>query len=405
MKKVILISIAALFLLSCQKQNNQNSKLLLISIDGYRFDYTKNFGPPFLMSFANEGAQLTSLRPSFPTKTFPNHLSIITGMLPMNHGIIANHFFAPDLGKTYSLKNREAVSDGHFYLGMPFWNVLERKGIKTATYFWPGSEADIFGTRPSIYKNYDQNISNQERIKTVLEWAGMNDQNAPRFMTLYFSDVDSAGHKYGPNSKEAKEAVLKVDNDLKNLIDNLPKDLNIIIVSDHGMEEFDATKVEYLFASDEKAEFEFKSNYYIYGKGPIVHFYKKENMLTDAEADSDKLNKYLIHSKCYTSGNTPKELKFHTINRIGDIVCIAKSPWNIQTAKDETFPMGNHGWSQFETKNMDGIFYAKGPAFKEHFIMETVDNIHLFTLFANILGIKFDHSIDGQFQYIKGVLK
>lgn len=403
MKKIYLI-LCLISLFSCSNKNNHN-KLLLISLDGYRWDFTQKFSPPFLTKFKKDNTSLKSLIPTYPTKTFPNHLSIVTGSYPMNHGIISNHFYSPDIQKVYSLKNRESVENPDFYQAIPIWGLLEKNNIKTATYFWPGSEAPIKGISPSIFKLFNKETPNQTKIEEVLNWLKREDENAPRFMTIYFSDVDSAGHRFGPNSPEVKKAVLDIDSHLLNLISNAQKispDLDIIIVSDHGMQELVPSNIEQLFKTENEV---IRSLYYIIGDGPISHLYKKENVVTDINSDIEKINMYAKNFTCHHPLSTPKELHFHQNPSIGDIVCIAKNKWNIALDKDKKFNPGSHGWSQYETKDMDAIFYAGGPSFKNNFEYESLDNIHIFPLIAYLFDVKITESIDGDFSKIKEILK
>lgn len=389
-------------LCSCQ---SEEKKLILISIDGYRWDYTDRYNPPFLSSFKNQAATLEYLIPSYPTKTFPNHLSIATGSYPMNHGIISNHFYAPDLQKTYSLKNRQSVENGDFYQAMPIWGLLEQNNIKTATYFWPGSEAIIKNTKPSIFKIYDQTIPNTDRTKQALTWLARRDKDAPRLITLYFSDVDFAGHRFGPDSLELQAAIKKVDSELEDFITKArkqQKNLDIIIVSDHGMQGLVPQNVELLLKKENNY---LSSLYYTYGDGPIIHLYKKENIITKINADIKLLNEHSSHFKCYSPLNTPKLLHFHQNPRMGDIVCIADNLWNISISETKKFNPGNHGWSQFETTDMNAIFYASGPSFKEKYLHKAVENIHIFPLIAKIFNVQIRESIDGEFAKIKDLLK
>ncbi|EQC43798.1 ectonucleotide pyrophosphatase/phosphodiesterase [Bacteriovorax sp. Seq25_V] len=403
MKKYFCLLLTTLTLFSCNKQ--EKTKLLVISIDGYRHDYTELYSPPFLTKFSNEGARLRSLRPSFPTKTFPNHLSIMTGVYPMNHGIIANHFYAPDLEKRYSLKDRSSVTDGRFYKALPFWALAKKNGIKSATLFWPGSEAEVLGYRPDFYLDYEHTMPHEARISKVLEWLSDKTENAPQFLTLYFSDVDSAGHKFGPEAQETREAVLKVDRSIESLLSQALKiepNLNIIVLSDHGMQALVAENKELLF---KKSNDYIRSLYFIEGHGPISHLYKKSNIVTNISKDIEAINKTAKNFKCYSPMTTPKQLKFHSNVRIGDIVCIADDQWNIILNVDDKLSLGNHGWNQHETNDMDAIFYAKGPKFKTSYVHKSVDNINIYPLFAYIFGIKIDHGIDGNFAPIMGILK
>jgi alkaline phosphatase D len=379
--------------------------VLLISIDGYRWDYTKKYRPKFLSKFKKMGSSVKSLRPAYPTKTFPNHLSIVTGRYPMNHGIVANSFYAPDLKKEYSLRNREAVENGDFYLSLPIWGLAERQGMRTATYFWPGSEAEILGERPSYFLKYNHGTPHNERIETVEKWFNLKDPKRPHLVTLYFHDVDSAGHNYGPDSKEVKEAIEKVDKSIEDVVTRVRKTglpVNIIIVSDHGMASLKDKNYESILKTQQAKDQ--ISNFIVKGKGPVIQLYNKEESAISLKSYTKLLNKKAKNYKCYLGNKTPKKYNFRNHPRVGDIVCMAKKYWSIGT-KDISIPEGNHGWSQFDGKDMHAIFYAQGPSFKSSKEIGTRDNIHIYPLLAKVLGLKLDVKIDGKLKAMKGLLK
>jgi len=419
MKKLLLIG--ALLLTGCSNSpkvltkdniqpNSDSAKkspyVLLISIDGYRWDYTKKYKPKFLSQFKQQGASLKSLRPSYPTKTFPNHLSIVTGRYPMNHGIVANGFYAPDLKKSYSLRNREAVENEDFYLSLPIWGLAERQGMRTATYFWPGSEAPIQNERPSYFLKYNHGTPHSDRIETVLNWFKIEEENRPHLVTLYFHDVDSAGHNFGPDSKEVKEAIDKVDSSIQKVVTNIRKlglPINIVIVSDHGMAKLEEDKFE-LIAKDKETKEVLKSHFIVKGKGPIIQIYNKEESTVNIRKTLKRLNKNAENYKCYLGNKTPRKLKFRSHPRVGDIACIANRGWSIGVDAIRV-PKGNHGWSQYDGNDMHAIFYAQGPQFKKSYQLGTRDNIHIYPLLAKVLGLKVDVKIDGKLSKMKKLLK
>ncbi len=388
---------------SIKAQNSPH--ILLISIDGYRWDYTKKYAPKFLSRFMKEGASLKSLRPSYPTKTFPNHLSIVTGRYPMNHGIVANRFYAPDLKKSYSLRDSSAVTNGDFYQSLPIWGLAERQQMRTATYFWPGSEAEVQGERPSYYLKYNHGAPHSERINTVEKWFHLNKDKRPHLVTLYFHDVDSAGHKFGPDSIQTKEAIDKVDKSIEDIVTRVRKlkyPVNIIIVSDHGMAELKKENFESIIKSD--ATKNGISSFTVKGKGPIIQLYSKDESEVNPKVFTHLLNKNAKNYKCYQGHKTPKKLNFRSKPRVGDIVCIANKDWSIGT-KSISIPKGNHGWSQYNGMDMHAIFYAQGPQFKKNKVIGTQDNINIFPLMAKILNLKVDTKIDGRLKKMKSLLK
>ena len=234
--------------------------VLLISIDGYRYDYTTRFKPPALTKFTQKGIQAQGLIPIFPSITFPNHYAIATGLRADKHGIVANTFWDPSRGELYQITDRHHVEDGRWYQGEPLWVAAVKQQMVAASYFWVGSEADVQGIRPHYWFRYDGATPNSQKVRQVLDWFRLPPKERPHLVTLYFPQVDKIGHYFGPNSREIRESVLDLDRSLKVLfegLENLDIDVNVIVVSDHGMEESPPDKTIYL--SDYIPEFMTKS--------------------------------------------------------------------------------------------------------------------------------------------------
>lgn len=392
-----------------QAINKATQRLLLISIDGYRHDYTDLHQPPFLTDFRQQGASLVSLRPAFPSLTFPNHLTLVTGMRPARHGIVFNSFYAPDLGLEYTKSQPASVLNPDFYLAPPLWVLLERAGIKTATYFWPGSEAAIGGHTPSTYLRFNKATPVRARIDTVLEWIAQTGPEAPRFMTLYFSQVDDAGHDFGPTHPKTRAAVHALDAELARLwqqAQTLDPELNLVIVSDHGMYARVDGQQEPLFT---KATEHLKAHYRYLGFGPTAQLYRAHNHNRNLQADAELLNRHGQHRTCYTQASAPAALDLGVQGRMGDIVCVARARWNIALPGKDRFPAGNHGWPPFEAeepaaKDLHAIFYARGPAFKAGVVHSTQDNAHVMPLLAKIVGIEVPADLDGQLSAMSELL-
>ena len=385
-----------------EEQHSKTPTILLVSIDGYRHDYNEIHKPTFLTEFQKESASLKSLVPTFPTKTFPNHLSIITGMYPMNHGIVANHFYNPELEKYYSLKDRSSVTNPDFYKTIPLWSLAESQGMRTATYFWPGSEARIANHFPTHYMVYNHSTPHEKRIQKVKEWLKLPKSKRPHLITLYYHDVDSAGHRYGPLSDETKDAISRVDKSLKDLNDFIQghdSSINIIIVSDHGMQSVKNKKINLLNKVNN-----LDSKFIIQGSGPLVHFYlKKKEEKGLIQATLEKLNTKSVGYKCYLNNETPPKLNFRNNPSIGDILCIADKDTYLVTGFKMS-PKGAHGWSQHDGDDMHGILFAKGPCFKRAFKYESKENIHLYPMLAKILKLNINHRIDGKYKHLKNLL-
>lgn len=217
----------------------QKPYVILISLDGFRWDYVQRFKPPNLSQFIAEGVQAEALIPSFPSKTFINHYSIATGMYPERHGLVDNAFYDKQRDAVYRMGSREMVEDGTWYGGTPIWVQAQQHNIVSASFFFVGSEADVKGTRPSYYYRYNGSIPNQRRVDQVLSWLQLPERERPHVISLYFSDMDDVGHRYGPNNDNMlQDALMSLDTVLGNLFEGLEKSrlpVNVIIVSDHGM--------------------------------------------------------------------------------------------------------------------------------------------------------------------------
>jgi len=411
MKKLLIVC-TLLLLNACTPENNESVQgqhkkseqtvqkpyVLLISIDGFRWDYVDKYKPAFLSEFAKNSAHLTSLRPSFPTKTFPNHLSIITGSYPQNHGIVANKFYAPDLDKTYYIKDSDAVANSDFYLRKPLWVIAQEQNVNTASYFWPSSEAEIAGVRPSRYKKYEHSQPHQQRINGILEWFQLPQNQRPQFITTYFHDIDSAGHEFGQDSPELIATIKKVDNSIKQLVEKirtLDIEVNIVIVSDHGMDDYPAENYEYIPAW---VQDEFK----VAAANTIVHLYQNENSTRTLKQALTEIKSQAKHYQCYLYQDIPAQFNASKSNRIGDITCLTDKDWAI--GFNGRTSRGDHGWSQFNTTDMDGIFYAQGPAFKTAYQLDTVENVNIMPLLAHVLGLEITTPIDGKLETMKPLL-
>lgn len=385
--------------------------VLLISIDGYRHDYNKMYEPPFLSRFQSEGASARGLRPVYPTNTFPNHYSIVTGLYPDKHGLIANSFYAPDLEREYSLKDPTAVTDGRFYSGTPLWSLSRQQGMVSATYFWPGSEAKIAGVFPSYYRQYNHSTPHDERIKTVLSWLKLPAQNRPHFVTLYFSDVDSAGHAHGPESDQVKEAVLKTDRSIEYLmqeIQQLKLPVITVIVSDHGMKALSFDRVEYLDDAllNDKERNAFKL-FDTHGMGPFLFHYFKGEASQKKQAMNTVL-KALARGKNYKTyqrGKLPAHLNFNQNERMGEMVTIASPGYTVGVKGKLRVIAGGHGFDPSLSDDMDGIFWVQGPGIKKGAQLPVMENIHVYPFIAHLLGLEYDSkSIDGVLSKTRDIL-
>ena len=380
-------------------ERSENSPyVILISVDGMRHDYIEKYKPPTLKFLFEEGLSAKSLIPIFPSKTFPNHYSIITGMYAENHGLIANSFYDPKLQRKYSLGKSEEVIKGEWYGGEPLWVTAKKNKLVSASFFWVGSEADIQGHRPDYFFKYDGSIPGEKRVDQIIDWLKLPSKLRPHFITLYFSEVDSAGHKYGPISKEVKSALYNIDDYIHRLLLKISKlnlDINIILVSDHGMTNIsNKRKIEIpdtVFNNP---------NLKIVGKGSLSLIYKNNKNL-NIESIKAKLKK-LPNLQVYDREDMPKNFNFRNHRRIPALTLSPDLGYYITNSSREVSG-GTHGYDPSH-KDMHGVFLALGPNIESRKI-ESFENVHIYPFVAEILGLKYSHQIDGKKNVLKNFIR
>lgn len=394
-------------------QNTAEPTVILISLDGFRYDYVERFQPENLTRFIREGVAAESLIPSFPTKTFPNHYTIATGLRPEHHGIVDNSFYDPSKGLTYGIRNRDIVTDGSWYGGTPLWVLAEQNGIPAASYFFVGSEADVQGVRPSYYFDYDGRVNNLTRVAQVFEWLQMPDSIRPRMITMYFSDMDDVGHGFGSsNDEKLDERLRALDGVLGALFEgvkSLDQEVNMIIVSDHGMA--DVTVESYIPLDQIMTGIAAR----VVNSGALAHIYLEDTAQKDQVIRSmrGKMKGYTVFDP--TEGEYYQDLSVHG-DRIGDIIVLAELGYYLMENEayravisrrmsiDKTMVRGTHGYSQ-EYPEMHGIFYARGPHFKSGLQIPSFDNVHIYPLICEILGLPIPSDIDGKVEVLYPILK
>lgn len=381
--------------------------VLLISLDGFRWDYVQKYKPPHLSSFIEGGVQAQSLVPSFPSKTFPNHYTIATGMYPDKHGIIGNTFYSYKKEATYRIRDREKVQDGSFYGGTPIWIQANNSGMVTASYFFVGSEANVQGIHPTYYYPYDGSIPNDTRVNQAIQWLELPAEERPHLITMYFSDMDTTGHAYGPNNdEELKKSLYQLDTVLGNLfkgISNTELPVHVIIVSDHGMQE--VTVDQYIPTELVKND----ALYNTIDNGAIVSIHPKDPTQTDRiyndlQVKATHYNVFKTEHTPYFE-YTPTNENWGALQVIPDEGYYFSSRRSIAAKKASSKKVfGHHGFDS-RRKEMHGIFYAKGPNFKKGYTHPSIKNIHVYPLICQLLGLEIPKEIDGELLEINGVLK
>jgi len=404
MKNILIISLIGLLSLSSCVNKTKSSEekapyLIILSLDGFRWDYTENANTPTLDSIAKAGVKAVSMKPSFPTKTFPNHYSIATGLYPDHHGIVLNDFYATDIEKSYAIRDRKAVTNGEFYGGHPMWNVAEDQGVTAATLFWVGASAAINGKRPSYWSTYVSGLSLDSRIDSLSNWLTKPEEERPHLIMWYYLEPDMTGHIKGPESQELVTEIEKLDAFIGDFILEMKKlpifdELNIIILSDHGMKQLDSNKVILLDDYIDTNDLQFWN-----GSNPVMNLKVKETKLDKVY---NKLKSSHNNLHVWKHGEVPTELNYGTHVRTQDITIVSDSGWSIYWSWKQHNSAGTHGYSN-NCKDMHAIFYACGPAFKTNHIQPTFNNVDIYPLVGEVLNIEMPKS-DGRLENIKGIL-
>lgn len=380
--------------------------LILISLDGFRWDYVRRFQPPHLEKFIETGVRAESLIPSYPSKTFPNHYTIATGMYPDRHGLVDNSFYDAERDAEYNIWTRERVQDGAWYGGTPIWVQAERSGMVAASFFFVGSEAAIGGVRPSYYYNYDGSVTKAQRVEQAIDWLKLPPAQRPHLITLYFSDMDDAGHRYGPDAdRQLREALFSLDEALGRLFEGVEKTglpVNFIIVSDHGMS---PVPVEQLLPVE---QLEDEDRYRSVNNGALVHLYLHPG--ADGEGVYRDLKEKETHYRVYRTAEVPFFEVPPANPRWGDFVAVPDSGYYfadarvmaLRKASGQTF-IGEHGFDPAR-REMHGIFYANGPAFRQGLRIPSFKNIHIYPLMCKILGLGIPAGIDGKPEVLDEIL-
>jgi predicted AlkP superfamily pyrophosphatase or phosphodiesterase len=381
--------------------NRKNSKyqqgkpyVILISADGFRYDYAKKYNATHLLALSNGGVSAASMIPSYPSTTFPNHYTLVTGLYPSHHGIVSNQFYSPKLDRAYHYKSK-AVAEAVWYGGTPLWTLAGQQHMLSASFYWVGSEAAEKGISPTYYYHYNELIKIDERIKIVKNWLNMPAGKRPHFITIYFPEVDHVSHKKGPDAPETEQAVHFIDSavyELTKAAKQTGKKVNFIFVSDHGMAQIPTTNPIITPAVIDTTGF------IISGEGVLVNIYAKKGHENAINIVYKALLKEAKDYDVYLKSNVPAKLHYSTADDwhsvIGDIIMIPHYP-HVFKLNSKWVDPGCHGYDPFAVKDMHATFYAWGPNFKTHLKIPSFRNVDVYPVITKILGLKHTEKIDG----------
>ncbi|NHA07030.1 alkaline phosphatase family protein [Mucilaginibacter sp. HC2] len=374
------------------KQQNK-PYVILISADGFRYDYAKKYQATHLLALSKEGVSATSMIPSYPSVTFPNHYALVSGLYPSHSGLVNNAFYDRDRHDSYYMGAKAKVADGSWYYGSPLWVLAEQQRMLSASFYWVASEAAIQNIRPTYYYTYNEKIAIHDRIDAVVKWLKLPPAERPHLITFYFPQVDHAGHMYGPNAPETAHEVHFVDSavsELNKAVKATGIKANFIFVSDHGMTSVDKEHPIGIPAAIDTSKF------LVSGDGILVELYAKNK--TDINAAYKQLKQEAVDYDVYLKTNVPTRLHYGQAddwhNRIGDILLIPHYPKVFNLSNRKIHP-GWHGYDPTLVKDMHATFLAWGPAFKKHTTIPSFENVAVFNLVKSILGLKYTGKVDG----------
>lgn len=366
-------------------QEKPAHKLLLVSIDGLRADALDRGITPNLQRIIDGGVRAKWMTPSYPSLTFPNHYTLVTGLRPDHHGIIHNSMDVAELGR-FKLSEAETVTRVEWWGGEPIWVSAEQAGVRTATWSWPGSEAEIKGIRPSQWRRYDESIAPEARADSVLGWLRQTDAAAPRLATLYLETVDKAGHRHGPDSMQYTAAVKQADAVVGRLLDGLQQhglsaDTNVVVVSDHGMA---AVAPGHVVATEDMVDPRLARNI---STGQSIGFEPVEGQ--QAAAERALLGRH-AHYQCWKKQDLPARWHYGSNPRIPSIICQMDEGWDALSrqsiARRSYQDRGSHGYDN-ALPSMRAVFIARGPSFKQGKVIAPFDNVDVYPLLARLLQV------------------
>jgi predicted AlkP superfamily pyrophosphatase or phosphodiesterase len=379
--------------------------VVMISFDGFRHDYPERWRLPALARMAREGARAAALVPTFPSKTFPNHYAIATGLRPGRSGLVGNEMWDPAFHARFLTANDENTGDARWYGGEPIWVTAERQGVKAATYFWPGSNAAIGGVRPSYWKPYDITVPDSVRIDAMLAWLTLPPAERPHLVLGYLSDVDEAAHRHGPDAAESRAAAELVDRMLARLRDGIARlpiadSVTVVVVSDHGLTRTDSS--------------EFLEDYVPLGDTvAVVTAVAYAQLFFDGDAGKTERAwqalRRLPHACAWKRADIPARFRLRENPRAGDVFVLMDPPFTIDRSRRGR-PAGwrpgggNHGCDT-ALPDMHGIFFAVGPRVVPGSRLGAVENVNVYPFVADLLGLQPAPGIDGSLAATQAVLR
>lgn len=388
---------------------------ILISLDGFRADFLHRNLTPHLSSLIRSGVSPKYMLPSFPSLTFPNHFTLVTGLNPESHGIVGNTFWDPSMQKEFFYTDPDRSMKPEWWNAEPMWETAELQGLRTAIHMWPGSEAHIGAVEPTYVDKFNGEEELGNKVNRMLGWLDLpgSDNPAdkaglqrPQLIAAYVPDVDADGHLYGPNSTYIRSTITEVDGMIGSLLQgidtrNLTSIVNIVIVSDHGMATTSTNRLIQVEDIIDTGLIEHTDGWPLYGLRPYNHSAAHLQDLYKHLLKESQISKYNNTFDVYLRDhNMPQRYHFTNNDRIAPLWIVPKPGWaivtkdefNVPTAlaeKQAYHPRGLHGYDN-QHPLMRAIFLARGPAFPHEAgsKLEPFQNTEVYNIVCDSLGLE-----------------
>lgn len=382
--------------------------VVLVSFDAFRYDYLDRLNPPAFAEIAARGVRAKALIPSFPSKTFPNHYTLVTGLYPGHHGIVGNTFFDPARRQFYRNNDPSAVTDGSWYSGEPIWVTAARNGVTSGVFYWPGSKAAVGGVRPSYWSTFDPHVRNAMRVDSAIAWLRKPGNVRPHLVLLYINELDDSSHKHGPDSPEADRAVASVDRALRRLLDSLHAlplgdSTNVVLVSDHGMST--VTPQHVIAVGDILARAGVDTTRMrTSDNGPTMSIWFDGDSAR-TRASRQALDSATEHVHGYLRAQIPARWHLRDNTRAGDVLLVADDGYFLQRRASDKLPNpGQHGYDPL-LPAMHGIFLAAGPGVRPLGTIASFENVDVYPFVAALLHLDHVPVVDGNLNVLRAALR
>ena len=385
------------------------AKILLLSLDGFRWDYVDIYKDEFpnLRRLIGEGSTIEGgLYPSWVTSTFSSHRTLFTGLYPESHGIVGNTFWAPDVNDVF----KKWKNDFKFWnWAEPIWHVAEKQGVTAGCISIVG--CDVVEQKPTHAISFTKDLSlEQFTDKAISMFKESADNKKPAEAVFYYYwEPDSSGHRYGPVAEEMKQKMIEVDSAIGYLLDEVKDlnetdgiDLNLIILSDHGLIEVNQTIDILPYVNDSNTD-------HLINRGNIVHIWNKDPQDFDLLDRIGSLKyKYPKAFEMIPRFKIPENRHFKNSYRCPPILLVAEPGYTFLEESDREKgyqPRGTHGYYP-EVPQMRPIFVARGPAFKSNYVHKNskIQSVDVYPLLAYLMNIK-PNKHEGDLSRIIALLK